>query len=352
MQNTATQQDIRLLTLPALEDYFSNVGEKAYRARQVYQWLWNKSATAFAEMTNLSLPLRQKLEETFEVRPAVVHKTQTSADGTIKSAFKLHDGQIIEGVLIPADSRMTACISSQVGCALGCTFCATGYLGRIRNLDPGEIYDQVVAIARQAESHFGMPLTNIVFMGMGEPLLNYSHVLRAIELLTSEQGLGMSPRRITLSTAGIAKMIRKLADDGVRFNLALSLHAADDRKRDTIMPINESNSLDQLSDALRYFYSRTGNRITLEYVALRDFNDAPEDARSLVRFASQFPCKINIIEYNQIEQAEFRKSDPGKIQQFSEIVQRKGFIVNVRRSRGEDIDAACGQLANKEKIGE
>jgi 23S rRNA (adenine2503-C2)-methyltransferase len=243
---------------------------------------------------------------------------------------------------------MTACISSQVGCALGCKFCATGYLGRIRNLDPGEIYDQVVAIDRQSREVHDTPLSNIVFMGMGEPLLNYKHVLQAIELLTSDSGLGMSPKRITLSTAGIAKMIRKLADDRVRFNLALSLHAADDGKRNEIMPINESNNLSALKDALLNFYRETGNRITLEYVALRGFNDREEDALKLVRFASHFPCKINIIEYNTIEQADFQKSKQEDLFKFTAVLENKGLRVNIRKSRGEDIDAACGQLANKE----
>jgi 23S rRNA (adenine2503-C2)-methyltransferase len=341
------KKDIRLLSLEELTTYFLSAGEKAFRARQVYEWLWQKSATSFEAMTNLSKPLRDKLSSLFTINAVLVQKEQFSNDGTIKSAFLLHDGHVVEGVLIPADGRMTACISSQVGCSLSCSFCATGFLERKRNLEAPEIYDQVVLIARQAEQHFNHPLTNIVLMGMGEPLLNYKNVLEGIAHVTSPEGLGMSPKRITLSTAGIAKMIEKLADDQVRFNLALSLHAANDAMRDRIMPINESNNLEALKAALQYFYKKTGNRITLEYIAFNEENDTPEDARQLIKFAGSFPCKINIIEYNPIDQASFTKSNENRLEAFRAILEEKGLVVNIRRSRGKDIDAACGQLANK-----
>lgn len=343
------KQDIRTMSLEKLTEYFGSVGEKPFRARQVWEWLWKKSARSFEEMTNLSKGLREKLEAEFEIRPISIATSQKSSDGTVKSAFRLYDNELIEGVLIPADDRMTACVSSQVGCSLSCKFCATGYMDRKRNLDPGEIYDQVVAIDAQAKKEFDMPLSNIVFMGMGEPLLNYKNVLEGIERITSEDGLNMSPKRITVSTAGIAKMIKKLADDEVKFNLALSLHAADDKKRNQIMPINETNTLEALRDALDYFYSKTKNRITFEYILFYNFNDTLEDAENLLKFARKIPSKINIIEYNPISEATFKNTEEDRLEKFANYLKKNGVIVNVRRSRGKDIDAACGQLANKNK---
>jgi len=339
--------DIRQLSLKELEEQLANAGEKSFRAKQVYEWLWQKSATDFDAMTNLSLALREKLKEQFVINPITVFTEQVSTDGTIKVAFKLHDGNLVEGVLIPADDRMTACISSQVGCSLSCKFCATGYLERKRNLDAAEIYDQVVLINQQAMKNYNLPLSNIVLMGMGEPLLNYANVMGGIDKITSPDGLHISQKRITLSTAGIAKMIKKLADDNVKFNLALSLHAADDEKRNTIMPINETNTLASLSEALVYFHQNTGNWITLEYIAFSNFNLTALDAKNLLRFASKVPCKINIIEYNPIDNAQFRQAGEKELDEFTKILEQKHLTVNIRRSRGKDIDAACGQLANK-----
>ncbi len=342
-------KDIRLLSLPSLTEYVLSAGEKAFRAKQIWEWLWVKSAQSFNEMSNLSKSFREKLSEDFVINGLELANSQLSSDGTIKSAFKLHDEELIEGVLIPADDRMTACVSSQVGCSLSCKFCATGYMDRKRNLDPGEIYDQVVAIDQQAKSNYDQPLSNIVFMGMGEPLLNYKNVLLGIDRITAEDGLNMSPKRITVSTAGIAKMIIKLAQDQVKFNLALSLHAANDQKRNQIMPINESNSLEALKEALLTFYRATGNKITFEYIVFNNFNDDISDARELWQFAKQIPSKINIIEYNPISEADFLNAKGDKIDQFADFLKNKGLVVNVRRSRGKDIDAACGQLANKSK---
>jgi 23S rRNA (adenine2503-C2)-methyltransferase len=344
------KQDIRQFDLAQLTEIILEMGEKSFRAKQIWEWLWVKSAGTFEEMTNLSQTLRNRLSESYEIRPINVDNFQQSNDGTIKSAFKLFDQELVEGVLIPADSRMTACVSSQVGCSLSCKFCATGYMDRKRNLEPGEIYDQVVAIDKQAKESFGQPLSNIVFMGMGEPLLNYQNVLKGIDRITSQDGLNMSPSRITLSTAGIAKMIKKLADDNVKFNLALSLHAANDQKRNQIMPINESNSLEALAEALTYFYNKTRNRITFEYIVFYNFNDSLEDARELWNFAKRIPSKINIIEYNPIQEADFKNTEADRLDQFAAYLEKKGLIVNVRRSRGNDIDAACGQLANKNKV--
>ena len=343
-----TKQDIRRLNTDQLKDFLVQIGEKPFRAKQIQEWLWQKSATSFAEMTNLSKATRAALEAHFAILPVEVQEAQISQDRTIKSMFRLHDGHLVEGVLIPAKSRMTACISSQVGCSLSCKFCATGYMERKRNLDAPEIYDQVVRIAQQAEQHYGQPLTNIVYMGMGEPLLNYANVLQSVEHITSPQGLGMSPRRITVSTAGIAKMIKKLGDDEVKFNLALSLHAANDQKRNQIMPINESNSLEALRHALQYFYQKTGTRITFEYIVFYNFNDTLEDARELWEFTKQVPSKVNIIEYNPINEANFKNTEADCLDQFAAFLEDKGIVVNVRRSRGKDIDAACGQLAIKQ----
>jgi 23S rRNA (adenine2503-C2)-methyltransferase len=344
---TDTRKDIRKLSLSELKDALTGLGEQAFRAKQIYEWLWKKSARSFDEMTNLSLKTRQLLAEKFVIRSVEVEKKQVSNDQTIKSAFRLYDTHLVEGVLIPADDRMTACVSSQVGCSLTCKFCATGYMERKRNLDAAEIYDQVVHIRDQAEQHYQTPLTNIVYMGMGEPLLNYANMMQSIEHISSPEGLNMSPRRITVSTAGIAKMIKKLGDDEVKFNLALSLHAANDRKRDQIMPINESNTLEALKEALQYFYKKTGTRITYEYILFYHFNDTLEDARELYEFTKHTPCKVNIIEYNPIAEASFVNTDEDSLTRFSTFLENKGVIVNVRRSRGKDIDAACGQLAGK-----
>jgi 23S rRNA (adenine2503-C2)-methyltransferase len=346
---TVKKENIRNLSLEELLSSLQNIGEKPFRAKQVYEWLWKKDATSFEQMSNLSKDLRNKLEENYFIDHIQLDDQQISSDKTIKCAFSVGEGKVVEGVLIPTTSRTTACISSQVGCSLSCTFCATGRLKLMRNLSAGEIVDQVVYLKDQAETRYNTPLTNIVYMGMGEPLLNYRNVLRSIELITGEEGLGMSPRRITVSTAGIAKMIRKLGDDAVKFNLALSLHAANDKKRSHIMEINETNNLAELADSLRYFYEKTASRVTFEYIIFKDFNDQLEDAQELAEFAKCVPCKINIIEYNPIDNGEFQQAEKQRVDAFASYIESKNLIVNVRRSRGKDIDAACGQLANKNK---
>ena len=341
--------DIRLISRDQIQEFLVSIGEKPFRAKQIYSWLWERSARTFDEMTNLSLSLRETLKEHFVIRPIIEDVTQMSSDGTVKKRFRLHDGHLMESVLIPVTykDRYTVCVSCQVGCSLSCSFCATGKMKRVRNLDPGEIYDQVVMINQLSLERYDHPITNIVYMGMGEPLLAYNSVLKSIEHLTSPEGLNMSPKRITVSTAGIAKMIRRLADDGVKFNLALSLHAADDAKRNEIMPINEQNNLKVLMEALQYFYDTTGNRISYEYIAFEDFNTTREDAYNLIKLCKSFPVKVNIIEYNQVEGVELRRASEEKTDKFADILMKNGVIATIRRSRGKDIDAACGQLANK-----
>ena len=349
MANTG-KKNIRHLSLSELETYFEELGEKKFRTRQVYEWIWQKHAHSFDAMTNLSKELRQKLADHFSLPALSVGATQYSADGTVKSRFKTVDGHAVEGVLIPTDERKTACVSSQIGCSLSCKFCATGYMERKRNLDYDEIYDEVVLINQQSERVYNKKLTNIVFMGMGEPLLNYKNVLKAIEKITDPNGgLAMSPRRITVSTAGVAKMIRQLGEDQVRFKLALSLHAANDQKRNEIMPINETNNLKALIDAMNFFYKATGNEITFEYILFKDFNDSLKDADELIRIYRQVPADlVNIIEYNPIDKAAFMKPDENAVQAFMQYLEKHRVNARLRRSRGKDIDAACGQLANKE----
>lgn len=341
------KKDLRQFSLTELEDLMKAMEQPKFRAKQIYEWLWNKSSTNIQDFSNLPQGLRDQLSQEYSIQAVGIARSQHSSDGTIKYAFSLHDDHIVEGVLIPTSDRITACISSQVGCSLSCTFCATGFLKRERNLRFDEIYDQVALLKQEAESHFNRPLTNVVLMGMGEPLLNYKEVVKGIDLITSENGLNMSPQRFTLSTAGIAKMIKKLGDDGVKFNLALSLHAANNEKRSKIMPINDSNPLEDLIEALNYFYDKTGTRVTLEYCVINDINDHPEEADELVAFAKQIKCKINLIEYNPIELADFQASSTEKLERFKDYLEKKRLIVNIRRSRGKDIDAACGQLANK-----
>lgn len=347
METATEKKDIRSCSREGLEKIFAEMGEPAYRARQVYQWLWQNPVSSFEAMSNLPKGLRRQLETDFVIRAVKVSKSQKSTDGTIKNAFHLHDGHLIEGVLIPADDRMTACVSSQVGCSLTCKFCATGYMDRKRNLEAAEIYDQVVLIDRQARENYGKPLSNIVYMGMGEPLLNYKNMMASVDRLTAGDGLGLSQKRITVSTAGIAKMIRRLGDDQAKFNLALSLHAADDQKRNKIMPINEQNSLDALRDALKYYFSKTKNPVTYEYIVFNKFNDELADAKALAFFCKHIPCKVNIIEYNPIEFADFQNTGEDKLDIFAGFLRKQGLNVHVRRSRGKDIDAACGQLAVK-----
>ena len=341
------KKDIREISRAELESFLVEKGEKAFRAKQIESWLWQKSASSFADMTNLSLAMRQLLETHFEIKRMEIAQEQKAQDGTIKVLFRLWDGNMVEGVLIPTETRMTACISSQVGCSLSCKFCATGYMDRVRNLLASEIYDQVVLINRLAQDTYNQELTNVVYMGMGEPMLNYANTLQSVKLITSPEGLGWSYKRLTVSTAGVAKMIRKMGDDQVKFNVALSLHAANDQKRNQIMGINETNNLEVLRDALKYYFQKTKNPVTYEYIVFHKFNDTLQDAEELYQFSKHLPCKINIIEYNPIKEADFRNAEGDNLNKFVQYLEKRGVNVHLRRSRGKDIDAACGQLAIK-----
>jgi 23S rRNA (adenine2503-C2)-methyltransferase len=343
----STKKDIRALTKEQLREFFEKQGDKAFRGNQVYEWLWQKSAHTFEDMTNVSKETRQLLEENFVINHIKVDTIQRSNDGTVKNAVRLHDGLIVESVLIPTKTRTTACVSSQVGCSLDCKFCATSRLKRMRNLNPDEIYDQVVVIDNESKLYFNRPLSNIVFMGMGEPLMNYNNVIKAIDKITSPEGLGMSPKRITVSTSGVPKIIKKMADDAVKFNLAVSLHSAIDEVRTSIMPFNENFPLEELKEALEYWYAKTKRQISYEYVVWKGINDSQKDIDAFVEFCKYVPCKVNIIEYNPIDDGDFQQASNEALENYISNLEKNRIVVNVRRSRGKDIDAACGQLANK-----
>ena len=342
------KKDIRALSKEQLRDFFVANGDKAFRGNQVYEWLWSKGAHSFDDMTNVSKATREMLESNFVINHIKVDTMQRSEDGTVKNAVRLHDGLVVESVLIPTNTRTTACVSSQVGCSLDCNFCATARLKRMRNLEPAEIYDQVIAIDKESRLYYNHPLSNIVFMGMGEPLMNYNNVMKAIEMITSNEGLGMSPKRITVSTSGVPKMIKKMADDDVKFKLAVSLHSAIDEIRAQIMPFSASFPLADLRESLEYWYRKTKSKISFEYVVWKGINDNKASIDALVKFCKYVPCKVNLIEYNPIDDGEFQQASEESINAYIKALEGSDIVVKVRRSRGKDIDAACGQLANKE----
>ena len=339
--------DIRGLSEDQIIEFFEKKGFDSYRGRQVYEWIWRKSCYSFDEMTNISKDLRDVLDNHFVINHIQVDKIQKSFDGTIKNAVKLHDDHTVESVLIPTDDRTTACVSSQVGCSLDCKFCATSKLKRIRNLNPDEIYDQVVTINDQSLKYFNRPLSNIVYMGMGEPLMNYNNLIKSIEKISSDKGLNMSQKRIVVSTSGIPKMIKKLADENLKVNLALSLHSAIEETRNKIMPFSKKFSLDEIKDSLIYWYSKTKRKITFEYIVWKDINDSIEHIIALVNYCKSIPSKVNLIEYNSIGDQNFESANQNMINLYKDILEKNRITVTVRRSRGKDIDAACGQLANK-----
>ena len=347
---TDKKKDIRALSIENLRQFFVDHRDKAFRGNQVYQWLWQKGIHDFDGMTNLSIATRSLLKDYFVINHINIDHQQKSSDGTLKNAVKLHDGLVVESVLIPTASRTTACVSSQVGCSLDCHFCATAKIKRMRNLNADEIYDQVVAMNQQSKYYYERSLSNIVFMGMGEPLMNYNNLIKAIDKITQPEGLGMSPSRITVSTSGIPKMIRKMADDQVRFGLAVSLHSARQNVRAEIMPFSDKFPLEELADAIQYWYEKTSQMVTYEYVVWKGINDQNEDIDALVDFCKKTPCKVNLITYNPIGEDKFLQAAPDRISAYEVALTENRITATVRRSRGKDIDAACGQLANKAKV--
>jgi len=343
----SSKKDIRSLNEDDLKEILISNSFKSFRANQIFHWIWKKSVKSFDEMSNLPENLLKFLNDNFVINFIKVHRMQKSSDGTIKNAIKLFDGYIVECVLIPTNDRITACVSSQVGCSLNCKFCATAKLKRMRNLNPDEIYDQVVLINQQGIEHFDKPLTNIVFMGMGEPLMNYNNVLKSIEKITCKSGLGMSPKRIVVSTSGVPKIIKKIADQGVKFKLAVSLHSAINEKRTSIMPFNEKMSLSELEESLRYWYDKTKKIITYEYVVWKGINDTDNDISALVKLCKKIPSKVNLIQYNNIDDPNFIQAPMNILNKYIKTLDSNNIKATIRRSRGQDIDAACGQLANK-----
>ncbi len=342
------KQDITLFDETSLAEQLES--QPAYRIRQIFQWLWTKQISSFDDFTNLPKDLRSYLSEHFYLPVLEILSKQQSKDKTIKVGFSLTDGEIIEGVLIPEGKRVTACISSQVGCNVGCKFCATGQMGYSRNLSVGQIIFQVKQLNEIVQETYHTHLSNLVFMGMGEPLLNYKNVIAASTILTSKEGLAMSPRRITLSTVGIVDKIKQMADENVKFNLALSLHSADENTRSQLIPVNNVFPLPELRKSLEYFHQKTGNRITIEYLLIKGINDSLDDAKKLTDFTKVFPCKINLIEYNPVVGLPYQRPANETFEAFVDFLKSKNLIVMVRRSRGKDIDAACGQLAAKIRL--
>jgi 23S rRNA (adenine2503-C2)-methyltransferase len=340
-------QDIRTFSLEQLTDYFVKIGEKPFRAKQVYDWLWSKNLHSIDEMTNLSKDLREKISKDFIINPVAVDLLQKSEDGTIKNGVKLHDGLMVESVLIPTETRTTACVSSQVGCSLDCEFCATAKLKRMRNLEVAEIVDQVAIIDKQSKLYFGRPLSNIVFMGMGEPMMNYKNVVEAVRKITKPEGLGMSPRRITVSTSGIPKMIKMLADEELKVKLAVSLHSAIEEKRNQIMPFSAKFPLTEIMESLQHWYRKTRSEITFEYCVWKNINDKDEDIKALIKFCKKVPSKVNIIQYNPVGEGKYDEKNVEAEEKYVYELEKAGITVVIRKSRGSDIDAACGQLANK-----
>lgn len=341
------KEDIRNLTKSKFSELLKSENFPSYKIKQIYDWLWVKGASSFSEMTNISKEIREWLDSKYVINHAIINDIYTSIDTTIKVAFRLHDSRLVEGVIIPSGDRVTACVSSQTGCGLDCAFCATGKITDFRNLTSGEIFDQFILLNKLSLERYGIKLTNIVMMGMGEPLLNLESVKRAIVEFTSPEGINFSPTRITISTVGISKNIKALADLNLNVNLAVSLHSAIEQKRKSIIPYSKSDSLSRLSEAIKYFHEKTHNRPTIEYLLLKKFNDSIIDAEELAKFCRSFPCKVNLIEYNSTDDSRFSKSTNESLNMFKEFLESKNMVVNVRISRGSDINAACGQLVNK-----
>jgi 23S rRNA (adenine2503-C2)-methyltransferase len=355
--------NLKGLNVPELQDFVESLGEKKYRARQMFTWLYGKRAQTFEEMTDISKDFRALLHEAATIdNLRIVAKEVSKRDGTTKFLFELSDGLKIESVLIlpekkspAAEKRLTLCVSTQVGCPLDCKFCATGTMGFLRNLTAGEIVDQVI----QAQRHSEKRITNLVFMGMGEPMLNYENVMKSVEILRAEDSFHIGARHITISTAGYADKIRRMADEGRTVKLALSLHSLDNAKRSELMPITKKFSVDELMDALGYYYKKTGQRPTFEYILFDGFNDTDTDVQRFIKVSKKFPCKVNIIPFHSIDftgpsgfATTLKPTPRARVEEFVQKLRKADITVMVRSSSGEDINAACGQLAvEEERVG-
>ena len=340
-------KDIRLIRPENLEQLLKKNKFPTYRSKQIQNWARKINVQSFNQMSNLPSDLIQFLIENFKLNKSKVKTSKKSFDGTIKFAIQLYDNLIVEAVLIPSNKRVTACVSSQVGCSLDCNFCATSKIKKMRNLESYEIFDQIMLLNKESINHFSSPITNIVFMGMGEPLLNYKNVIESIDQITNDFGIGISYKKITLSTSGISKMIKKMADDDVKFNLAISLHTALEKTRNKVMPFSKSFPIKELVDSLEYWYKKIKRKITFEYLIWKEINDDFEHINALVSICKRIPSKVNIIEYNDTDNSMFRNADDKWINNYVTTLKENRIPVSVRRSRGKDIDAACGQLANK-----
>lgn len=339
--------DIRSISLEQLNKFVEKNNFPLYRSNQIFNWINKSSVKSFDDMTNLPKSLIDLLKENFRLNFSQISNKQISIDSTMKFAIKLHDKLLVESVLIPSGDRITACVSSQVGCSLDCEFCATSKLSRMRNLESYEIFDQIILLNEQSIENYSLPISNIVFMGMGEPLLNYNNVINSINLITGREGIEISNKKITLSTSGISKMIYKMADDNVKFNLAISLHSAIESTRNEIMPFSKSFPLNQLIKSLEYWYENTKRKVTFEYLIWKGINDDFEHINALVKICKRVPSKVNLIEYNSIDDPRFSKADELWVNKYLNILKENKVSVSIRRSRGKDIQAACGQLANK-----
>jgi len=340
--------NIKIISSEALSAWCSEHSVPAFRIRQINDWLWKKGVRSFEEMRNLPQSFIALLQSSFYIGVVVVEVRQSSSDGTEKISFKLEDGAMVEGVLIPSGERTTACISTQAGCALCCAFCATGQAGFVRDALGWEIFDQVFSLNVMSLEKTGHKLNNIVFMGMGEPFLNYENTASSLRMLIDpEYGFGFSPQRITVSTSGIPEGIRRFAEDFPKVQLAVSLHSARQEKREELMPVAKKHSLEDLSAALVDYHNTTSGRIIIEYILLDNVNDSERDAHELARFCRSFPVKVNLICFNNIKESMFHSSGHEKTHTFVSILSEKNMLVQVRKSMGTDIDAACGQLAKK-----
>lgn len=344
---SAKVDDIRSVSIEKLNKFVENNNFPLYRSSQIFNWINKSSVKSFDDMTNLPKSLIDLLKENFKLNLSHISSKQISVDSTMKFAIKLHDKLVVESVLIPSGDRVTACVSSQVGCSLDCEFCATSKLSRMRNLESYEIFDQIMLLNQQSIENYSLPISNIVFMGMGEPLLNYNNVINSISLITGKEGIEISNKKITLSTSGISKMIIKMADDNVKFNLAVSLHSAIESTRNEIMPFSKSFPINQLIKSLEYWFNKTKRKVTFEYLIWKGINDDFEHINALVKICKRVPSKVNLIEYNSIDDLRFSKADELWVNNYVNILKDNKVSVSIRRSRGKDIQAACGQLANK-----